>query len=196
MRLRRWLQVLQKSDHWTSDFVSTLTWVAAEIALHLLRYVPRLDNHDPRLQDRHSAPGATSASNYTAAAGASDLEAILNFLNINKTLILAHDKGVDLATSLALDTPELVDRIILAEYSPPGYGYSTGNDVISNDLVEIYIRTLAKPGFLRAIFQYFAAAWQDEAYFKSKINTTGKLQGPTLVMGGEAPFSPVGMQEQ
>ena len=72
-----------------------------------------------------TAPGATSASNYTAAAGASDLEAILNFLNINKTLILAHDKGVDLATSLALDTPELVDRIILAEYSPPGYGYST-----------------------------------------------------------------------
>lgn len=74
------------------------------------------------------------------------------------------------------------------------HGSYSGNDVISNDLVEMYIRTLAKPGFLRAIFQYFAAAWQDEAYSKSKINTMGKLQGPTLVMGGEAPLSPVGMQ--
>ena len=174
--------------------------------------------------------------NYTAPAGGEDLRAILNFLNITKTFVFAHDKGVGLATSLALEHPELIERLILAEYPLPGYGYSTevtspniyynwqlaffavpdaaqffvqgrekemlawyffhgsysGNDVISNDLLETYTRNLAKPGFLRAMFQYFAAAFSDAEYFKSKISA-GKLQMPLLAMGGEASFAPAAL---
>lgn len=65
------------------------------------------------------------SDNYTAPAAGADHKAILDFLNINKTMVFAHDKGVGLATSLALENPQLVERMILAEYPLPGYGYTT-----------------------------------------------------------------------
>ena len=191
--------------------------------------------------NRGQGDSSLSASdNYTAPAAGEDIRAILDFLNISKTYVLAHDKGVGLAASLAFEHPELIERIILAEYPLPGYGYSTktsstsvyrdwqlaffavpdvaqffvqgrekemlawyffhgsysGDDVISNDLLETYTRALAKPGFLRAMFQYFAAAFFDADYFKSKIQESGKLQMPVLVMGGEASFSPESAQRE
>lgn len=42
-----------------------------------------------------------------------------------------------------------------------------------------------RPGFLRAMFQYFAAAFVDAAYFTAKIASSGKLRMPVLIMGGE-----------
>lgn len=189
--------------------------------------------------NRGQGDSSLSASDtYTAPAAGADLRAILDFLNIKKTYVLAHDKGVGLAASLAFEHPELIERIILAEYPLPGFGYPTmtyspsvyrdwqlaffavpdvaqyfiqgrekemlawyffhgsysGDDVISNDLLETYTRALAKPGFLRAMFQYFAAAFSDADYFTSKIKETGKLQMPLLVMGGEASFSPEDVQ--
>lgn len=63
--------------------------------------------------------------NYTAHAAGSDLHAILTYLNITSTYVFAHDKGVGLAASLAIEHPSLVSRIILAEYPLPGFGYST-----------------------------------------------------------------------
>ena len=186
--------------------------------------------------NRGAGDSSLSASdNYTAPAGGEDLRALLEFLNITRTFVFSHDKGVGLATSLALEQPELVERLISAEYPLPGYGYTTtvsspslydnwqlaffavpdaanffvqgrvkemlewyffhssysGPDSISNELIEIYTRALSKPGFLRAMFQYFAACFFDEKYFTNKINTTGKLQMPVLAMGGEASLAPV-----
>jgi pimeloyl-ACP methyl ester carboxylesterase len=63
------------------------------------------------------------SKNYTAAAAGADLKAILDYLNITSAYVFAHDKGVGLATSLAIEHPSLVEAIILAEYSLPGYGY-------------------------------------------------------------------------
>ncbi|KAJ4364541.1 hypothetical protein N0V83_009137 [Neocucurbitaria cava] len=63
--------------------------------------------------------------NYTAAAGGTDLKAILDYLNITETYVFAHDKGVGLASSLAIEHPQAVKRIILAEYPLPGFGYTT-----------------------------------------------------------------------
>ena len=187
------------------------------------------------LDDRGCGDSSLSASdNYTAAAGGEDLRAILDFLNINKTYVFAHDKGVGLATSLAIEHPELIERLVLAEYPLPGYGYTetvyssalyrdwqlaffavpdaaqffiqsrekemlawyfyhgsySGDDVISNDLLETYTRAIAKPGFLRSGLMYFAAAFEDEKYFKAYFNQS-KLEMPLLVMGGEASFSPL-----
>lgn len=71
----------------------------------------------------------------------------------------------------------------------------SGNDVISNELLEIYTRSISKPGFLRSMFQYFAAAFADATYFTTKVNAGGKLQMPVLVMGGEALFSPAEVQQ-
>jgi pimeloyl-ACP methyl ester carboxylesterase len=76
----------------------------------------------------------SKTSNYTAAAGGADLKAILDFLNITTSYVFAYDKGVGLATSLAIEDPDLVDRLIIAEYPFPGYGYST--DVTSPDLYQ------------------------------------------------------------
>lgn len=67
----------------------------------------------------------SSSGNYTAAAGGEDHIALLNFLNISKAYVFAHDKGVGLAASLALERPERVAKLVLAEYPLPGYGYST-----------------------------------------------------------------------
>ena len=63
--------------------------------------------------------------NYTAAASAGDLKGVLDFLNISSTYVLAHDKGVGMATALAALHPELVRRVALAECVLPGYGYET-----------------------------------------------------------------------
>ncbi|KAF2735840.1 alpha/beta-hydrolase, partial [Polyplosphaeria fusca] len=85
--------------------------------------------------NRGSGDSALSKTgNYTARAGGEDLKAILDFLGINQTFVFAHDKGVGLATSLAIEHPEAVSRIILAEYPLPGYGYPT--DVTSPDLYQ------------------------------------------------------------
>jgi pimeloyl-ACP methyl ester carboxylesterase len=70
------------------------------------------------------------------------------------------------------------------------HGSYSGDDSVSNDLFEVYTRSLSKPGFLRAMLQYFAACFEDEKYFQGKINATGKMQMPVLAMGGEASFSP------
>ena len=66
-----------------------------------------------------------ASGNYTAAAGAQDHVALLNFLNISRTHIFAHDKGVGLAASLALESPDRVAKLVLSEYPLPGYGYPT-----------------------------------------------------------------------
>jgi pimeloyl-ACP methyl ester carboxylesterase len=63
--------------------------------------------------------------NYTAAAGGQDHIALLNFLNISKAYVFAHDKGVGLASSLAFEKPDRVAKLVLAEYVLPGYGYPT-----------------------------------------------------------------------
>jgi pimeloyl-ACP methyl ester carboxylesterase len=67
----------------------------------------------------------SAEGNYTAEAAGTDLKAILDFLNITQTYVFAHDKGVGLAVSLAIEHPDVVNRLILAEYVLPGYGYPT-----------------------------------------------------------------------
>ena len=63
--------------------------------------------------------------NYTAAAGGEDHIALLNFMNIKQAYVFAHDKGVGLAASLALEHPDRIAKLVLAEYVLPGYGYPT-----------------------------------------------------------------------
>lgn len=89
---------------------------------------PLLAEHYTVIAPDNRGQGDSSLStsdNYTAAAGGRDLLAILNFLNISKTYVFAHDKGVGLAASLALENQGVVEKIILAEYPLPGYGYPT-----------------------------------------------------------------------
>ncbi|KAL1800767.1 hypothetical protein ACET3X_001109 [Alternaria dauci] len=180
------------------------------------------------------------SKNYTAAAAGTDLKAILDYLNITSTYVFAHDKGVGLATSLAIEHPSVVEAIILAEYALPGYGYPTqvtssslyqnwqlaffsvpdaaeffirgrekemlswyffhasysGTAAVSEDHLQRYTNEIAKPGFLRSGMEYFAAAWDDEAYFTSVFGSGKRLQMPMLVLGGEASFSPVSLLEE
>ena len=60
------------------------------------------------------------AEDYTALTAGQDHRALLDFLQINKTFVFGHDKGVGLATSLAMENPSLVERLIVAEYPLPG----------------------------------------------------------------------------
>ena len=43
---------------------------------------------------------------------------------------------------------------------------------------------------------YFAAAWEDEAYFTSAFSNGNRLHMPMLALGGEASFSPVAVLNQ
>ncbi|KAL1588710.1 hypothetical protein WHR41_02707 [Cladosporium halotolerans] len=63
--------------------------------------------------------------NYSAVAGAQDHLAILNFLNISQAYLFAHDKGVGIASALALEHPERIAKVALTEYVLPGFGYPT-----------------------------------------------------------------------
>jgi pimeloyl-ACP methyl ester carboxylesterase len=177
---------------------------------------------------------------YTAAAAGADLKAILDYLNITSAYVFAHDKGVGLATSLAIEHPSVVESIVLAEYALPGYGYPTqitssslyqnwqlaffavpdaaeffiqgrekqmlswyfyhasysGTAAVSEDHLQRYTNEISKPGFLRSGMEYFAAVWDDEAYFTSVFGSGKRLQMPLLALGGEASFSPVSLLEK
>lgn len=60
---------------------------------------------------------------YSAEASAGDLKGVLDFLNITSAYVFAHDKGVGMATALAIQSPSLVKRLSIAEYPLPGFGY-------------------------------------------------------------------------
>lgn len=66
--------------------------------------------------------------NYTAQASASDLKGVLDFLNISSAYVFAHDKGVGMATALAIQYPEAVKKLALAEYPLPGFGYEQSSN--------------------------------------------------------------------
>jgi pimeloyl-ACP methyl ester carboxylesterase len=191
--------------------------------------------------NRGSGNSALSlTNNYTAAAGGADLKAILDYLNITRTYVFAHDKGVGLAASLAAEHQDVVQRIILAEYLLPGYGYFTnvtsrnpyqnwqlaffavpdvaeffisgrekqmlswyffhgsysGTAAVSEDHLTRYTNEISKPGFLRSGLEYFAAVWDDEAYFTSAFSNGNRLRMPMLALGGEASLSPVSLLER
>ncbi|KAM5350961.1 hypothetical protein ACJ41O_003684 [Fusarium nematophilum] len=64
--------------------------------------------------------------NYSSTASAADLKGVLDFLNITSAYVFAHDKGVGMATALAIQHPDMVKRLALAEYIFPGFGYELG----------------------------------------------------------------------
>ncbi|RBR16938.1 hypothetical protein FVER53590_05691 [Fusarium verticillioides] len=66
--------------------------------------------------------------NYTAAASAEDLKGVLDFLNVTSAYVFAHDKGVGMATALAIKYPDLVKRLALAEYVLPGFTYEQSSN--------------------------------------------------------------------
>lgn len=61
--------------------------------------------------------------NYGVEASADDLKGVLDFLNITSAYVFSHDKGVGMATALAIKYPSLVKRLGVAEYFLPGFGY-------------------------------------------------------------------------
>ncbi|KAI0132020.1 Alpha/Beta hydrolase protein [Xylariales sp. AK1849] len=61
--------------------------------------------------------------NYSATASAEDLKGVLDFLNITSTYVFSHDKGVAMATALAIKYPSTVKMLGLSEYVLPGFGY-------------------------------------------------------------------------
>lgn len=94
-------------------------------------------------------------------------------------------------TMLGVGLCRLPKHVLTPMLFDPRHGSYSGDDSISNDLLDTYTRSISKPGFLRAQMQYFAAAFGDAAYFQSRFSTIGKLQMPVLTLGGEASFAPV-----
>ena len=68
---------------------------------------------------------------FTSSTAAEDLKGVLDFLSINETYIVAHDKGNGQATALNTKYPSLVKRAIYTEYALPGFGYE---DIFSPEL--------------------------------------------------------------
>ncbi|KAI8650156.1 AB hydrolase-1 domain-containing protein [Fusarium sp. Ph1] len=66
--------------------------------------------------------------NYSATASAADLKGVLDFLNVSSAYVFAHDKGVGMATALAIQHPSLVKRLAIAEYPLPGFGYEQSSN--------------------------------------------------------------------
>ncbi|KAM0445213.1 hypothetical protein ACHAO4_009918 [Trichoderma viride] len=60
---------------------------------------------------------------YSSEAMASDLEGLLDYLNITKASVFSHDKGVGAAVALAIKKPSLVNALGVVEYGLPGHGY-------------------------------------------------------------------------
>ena len=60
---------------------------------------------------------------FTSSTAAEDLKGILDFLNINQTYLVAHDKGCGQSAALAAKYPSIVKRAVFAEYPLPAFGY-------------------------------------------------------------------------
>ncbi|KAH7025506.1 putative hydrolase [Macrophomina phaseolina] len=63
--------------------------------------------------------------NYTAAAHADDLKAVLDFLGIDAAYVFSHDKGAGFAAALAAKYPSATRRVGFFEYLLPGFGYES-----------------------------------------------------------------------
>lgn len=75
--------------------------------------------------DNRGAGDSTIPANnlYTSEAMAADLKGLLDFLNINETLVFGHDKGAGPTAALAAQHRNLVKGVGFAEYALPGFGY-------------------------------------------------------------------------
>jgi pimeloyl-ACP methyl ester carboxylesterase len=70
-----------------------------------------------------------------------------------------------------------------------------GNSAISEDKLNRYTTAISKPGFLRSGLEYFAAEYDDAAFFSSTLKSN-PLQLPVLAMGGEASFGSIPLLQQ
>ncbi|KAL6900085.1 putative hydrolase [Trichoderma evansii] len=182
---------------------------------------------------------------YSAAAMASDIKGLLDFLQINQTLVFSHDKGAGVAAALAVLNPEYVTSLGISEYGLPGFGYEqvsdpapdwnlylnwqlaffsvpdaaefficgrerdtlawffyhtsySGYESIPDAILQRYITSISKPGFLRSMLGPFseASTVADNNFFtKAFANSTG-FKMPVLVLGGEASLAPVSFLKQ
>lgn len=60
---------------------------------------------------------------FTSATASEDLKGVLDFLNINQTYLVAHDKGNGQSAALNVKYRSLVKRAVYTEYALPGFGY-------------------------------------------------------------------------
>lgn len=72
----------------------------------------------------------------------------------------------------------------------------SGNSVISNDHLDRYTREISKPGFLRSELEYYGVDTisKDAIFFKAALGSNPLTQ-PVLILGGEASFAPVALQQ-
>lgn len=101
---------------------NSLTWRTIEPILAQNNYtVIVVDNRGSG--DSSIPPDA----NYTAAASADDLTAVLDILNITETYVFSHDKDAGIASALAAKQGSslgLMNLLRVAEYAlPGGFGY-------------------------------------------------------------------------
>jgi len=104
--------LLGMSDHWIP--------LAKQFAEHFHVVVPDLRNHG---QSPH-------AEDFSYKYMQSDIEELLNDLQIKSCNILGHSMGGKLAMSLALSCPEMMDRLIVADISPVEYPNDEDNDMV------------------------------------------------------------------
>ena len=72
-----------------------------------------------------------ASGDYTSSTAAKDLKGVLDFLNINQTYIVAHDKGIGQTAALNAKYRSLIKRAVHSEYVLPGFGYE---DIASREL--------------------------------------------------------------
>ena len=61
--------------------------------------------------------------NYTAPNTAESLIGLMSFLSIEKIFVFSYDKGCGAGIALANKAPELVAKLVVAEYGLPGFGH-------------------------------------------------------------------------
>ena len=71
-----------------------------------------------------------ASGDYTSSTAAEDLKGVLDFLSINQTYIVAHDKGNGQTAALNAKYRSLIKRAVYSEYALPGFGYE---DAVSRE---------------------------------------------------------------
>lgn len=78
------------------------------------------------LDQRGMGGSAIPAGGYDKLSLARDAAAVLDALEIPSASVVGYDHGGGTALALAFDQPARVERLVILEYAPPGYGYEYG----------------------------------------------------------------------
>ena len=109
---------------------------------------------------------------------ANDIYALMQHCEFGKAAMVGHDRGARVATRLAKDHPQAVERLVVMDNIPTRIIFHRMNAEIA-----VYVKAYSQPGALRGAFSDYRAGKEDVV--QDDADADSLIQCPTLALWGE-----------